>query len=185
MWTEEEIQFLRDAYAKGMWVHEIAKHIPHTETAIRQKAKREGIRHSKYYTENDLLYFEANLGRIPVETMAKKYGKDVHTMHSYIRENFGHIKENANGMCAAEVGRLLGVHRNTVLKMCKKGLRSRVVGHYRFIMEKDLFSFMEHNPNEYKALNCEQWYFNSQEWFRKKAKEEAEMKRKERWRYAG
>lgn len=55
-WTVEEVDYLRQAYQSGKKASDIAKRLGRTILSVRCKAQKLGIRHSRYWSEDDLFY---------------------------------------------------------------------------------------------------------------------------------
>lgn len=181
MWTQEELAYLKEAYERGDSTMDISKVVNHTQSAIRQQAKRYGIKHKRYYSDDDKEQIRKYVGRKSPKAIAKIYGRNYKTMQQYITQYIGTIPENTDDLHVAEIGRLLGIHRNNVLRMCRRGLKSRMVGRYRFVKEKDLVSFLTEHPERWDATKCEKWYFQKYSWFEEKRKSDFDKMVKRRW----
>ena len=183
LWTKEEEQILAELYKKGVLVADIAKQLGRTRSSVIQKAMRTpDLKHKKYYTDEEKEYIDKYIGRMSVQKMAKKLNKKYESLKVYITDNYGSVRDNAQGLTCADVARILGVDRNTVLHWCKqKGLKNRKVGRYRIVNEKDLFSFLEQNQKIWDATKCESWFFQSCDWFNKKRKKDFDAMVNKRW----
>lgn len=181
-WTDEELDFIRLSYKRGWNADQISRSLGRTVTAVRQAASRNNIRHAKYIKQEELRYIENNLGKLSPDDMADKLGWEQKRMFTTIEKYFGTITMSTEKLTATDCGRLIGVSKNVVLRWCKRGLiKSKKVGHYRFIRQSDFLSFLQEHPERYDATKCEKWYFEQFDWFNKKRADDFNKMVQERW----
>lgn len=182
-YTKEDIEWLKKHYKKDK-VQFCADHFGVSKNAIINVASRRGIQCGRYLTKEQIEYFELHQEKSN-QYLAKKFGftEDAIRMSRshYGFDNLADADEES--LICAEIARMVGKQSGTINKTwCKNGLQFQIVGkRYKKIKIKDLYKWMQENPDRWDATQCEEWFFRNQKWFQEKLKADSFEKRKARW----
>lgn len=181
--TEEEKEIIAKYYPIKTPA-EVAAMLGRSVDVIRGYACSNNISNNRYWTKSDEEYLSEKYGVMSIEGIAKKLGKSTIAVKDKLKRiNAGTFLENTDGLCISEVGRLVGKHRTTIMKIWikKDGLKFYSKSKYIIIREKDLADFMKNNPDRWDATECEAYFFERFDWFRKKRIADRDKMCRRRW----
>lgn len=180
--TEEEKEIIA-MYYPVKTPAEVAEILGRSVGVIRGYAYKNNISNNRYWTEEEENYLINRYGVMTAEGIARKLGKSYRAVLDKISKmGIGSFKDNMDGLNLAEVSRLVNRDKETIKKTWTKyGLKIYKKGKYSIIKEKDLTDFMKNNPDRWDATECEAYFFNRFDWFRKKRIVDRDKMCRKRW----
>lgn len=86
-WEKREVDMLRELYASGKSVDEIAKQLNTTKGSVKNKAWRLGITNNKSYTDEEKQYIIDNYKSYNLQEIASKLNRPKENICRFAREN--------------------------------------------------------------------------------------------------
>lgn len=180
--TEEEKEIIA-IYYPVKTPAEVAAMLGRSKGVIINYAFKNNISNNRYWTKNEEAYLIDRYGVMTAEGIAKKLGKSYTAVLDKITKlGIGNFKDNVDGLNLAEVCRLVGRDKETIKNTwVKYGLKIYKKGKFSIIKEKDLTDFMKNNPDRWDATECEAYFFERFDWFRKKRIADRDKMCRKRW----
>lgn len=180
-YSNEEIQFLRDNLKKYGSEY-CAEKLGRTKGGVIQVARRYKIDNGARWAKEDVLFLEKHAGWSD-KRLATHLGKTIEAIYfKRTQMGIGKAIDHTLDLTISDAAMMLGVNpwlfRKRILKL---GYKTRKLGKYRMISEKELKRFAKDNPEFYDATKCEKEYFIGCRWFEEKAKEDKQKMIDRRW----
>lgn len=122
----------------------------------------------KKWTDKEIEYLGNNWGRRSREQVARRLGKSVNACRAKAeRLGIGSSSKNTEGIPVFELQEIIGVSSSNIFKTWIEGnnLKTKKVGMFVVVDEKDLVQFMKEHPHLWDARKCDYYYFYTYDWF--------------------
>lgn len=179
-WTKEEEEQLKN-FAKELSTEEIAQKMNKSYEAVNQKLYQLGIKaqnsFNRRWTEEEETLLSDLWGIESIEKIANKLNRTIYSITNKVHDlGLGsQIDNNYDGLKIHEISDILGVNRNVILtSWVSLGLKlnfRRRSDHstYAYVEIKDLYAFLEANPNIWDSRTLEKNILGIEpEWLKEK-----------------
>lgn len=179
-WTKEEEEQLKN-FAKELSTEEIAQKMNKSYEAVNQKLYQLGIKaqnsFNRRWTEEEETLLSDLWGIESIEKIANKLSRTIYSITNKVHDlGLGsQIDNNYDGLKIHEISDILGVNRNVILtSWVSLGLKlnfRRRSDHstYAYVEIKDLYAFLEANPNIWDSRTLEKNILGIEpEWLKEK-----------------
>lgn len=109
------------------------------------------------------------------DNISRRTGRSISACKNKANElGLGGVRDNTNGFPIYQLSEIIGVPKTNLHKtwIDKHGLRTRKVGAFTVVSEKDLLEFMRTHQWLWDARKCDYYYFYTNDWFIEKLNRE-------------